>query len=535
MDVRDHLRSALRDALIAVGVDPVPTEIALERPASREHGDWSSNVALASAKAAGRDPRELGQELIDAINESLPPHVVGVELAGPGFVNFLLDDSWLHEVLVDVVEGGPDGYAHPDIGAGHSVSLEYVSANPTGPLHAGHARWAVFGDSLARLFTRCGYAVSREFYVNDRGVQAELFGASLTARKAGEEPPEGGYLGDYVIEWADEMPAKADPVAWGLERAHLDQVEVLRLMDTEFDNWASERAIVESGAMETMLAELTSLGHTYESDGATWLRTTDFGDDQDRVLIKSDGEPTYFLPDIGYHHEKYSRGELVIDILGADHHGYVRRMSAAMQMLGHPEDSYEVLIGQNVAIVRDGEEVSLSKRAGTMVEARELVELLGSDVARLTFLLQSIDTTQTIDVDIALAQSSENPVYYVQYANARVHSLARQAAKRGITRVALADVDLSVLTHERELALLRSLSELPDVVARATHTRAPHHVAVWSRECAAALHGLWHDCPILRDDIDEQVRQARMWLVEATRIGLGVGLDLLGVSAPESM
>jgi len=535
MHVRDQLRSALRGALEAAGVDPVPEEIMLERPANPEYGDWSSSVALATAKAAGRDPRELGQQLIEHLLADPPAHVASIEIAGPGFVNFSLSDSWLHEVVLDVVEAGDSGFAASSVGLGKSVNLEYVSANPTGPLHAGHARWAAYGDTLARLFARCGYSVQREFYVNDRGVQAQLFGASLVARAAGEEPPDGGYLGDYVSEWAREMPATADPVDWGLERAHRDQVEVLRSTNVEFDHWASEKRLVESGVMESVLAVLRDRGHAYDHDGATWLRTTDFGDDKDRVLVKSDGEPTYFLPDIGYHQEKYDRGDLIIDILGADHHGYVKRMSAALQALGHPADSYEVLIGQNVTLVRDGQEVRLSRRAGNIVLARDLVDLAGGDVARLTFLLQSIDTTQTIDLDLLVAESSENPVYYVQYANARVHSLRRKAEERGVVRSPLADVDLSVLTHDRELALLRSLSELPDVVVRAMEQRAPHQVATWARECAAALHGFWHDCPILRDDIDEPVRQARMWVVESTRIGLGVGLDLLGVSAPESM
>lgn len=535
MDVRDQLRSALREALAAAGVEPPPGEITLERPANPDHGDWSSNIALVTAKSAGRNPRELGQQLVDHLQAALPPHVSAIDLAGPGFVNFHLDDTWLHVVLAEVVDKGLDGFAVSDIGAHTSVNVEYVSANPTGPLHAGHARWAAYGDALARLFARCGYTVTREFYVNDRGVQTQLFGASLAARAGGEEPPEDGYHGEYVTEWAAEMPADADPVVWGLERALADQVDVMRAMNVEFDHWASEKRLVESGAMDAALATLRAQGHAFDEEGATWLRTTDFGDDKDRVLIKSDGEPTYFLPDIGYHQEKYERGDLVIDILGADHHGYVKRMGAAMQAMGHPADSYEVLIGQNVTLVRDGAEVRLSRRAGNIVLARDLVELAGGDVARLTFLLQSIDTTQTIDLDVLVAESNENPVYYVQYANARVHSLGRQADERGIVRAPLGEVDLSLLTHERELALLRSLSELPDVVERAMHFRAPHQVTMWTRECAAALHGFWHDCPILRDDIEEPVRQARMWLVEATRIGLGVGLDLLGVSAPESM
>lgn len=535
MDVRQQLRSALAAALSDAGISTPAETIGIERPANPDHGDWSSNVALATAKRAGRNPRELAQDLAGTLNADPPKHVTAVEAAGAGFVNFHLAPSWLHEVLTGIVEAGMPRYARSSIGAGSSVNVEYVSANPTGPLHAGHGRWAAYGDSLARLFERCGYVVTREFYVNDRGAQTALFGQSLAARKAGGAPPEGGYFGEYVSDWAQELPSGADPVEWGLQRARSDQAEVLAAMNAEFDHWASENHLAQSGAVESTLTELAERGHVYESDGATWLRTTDFADTQDRVLIKSDGQPTYFLPDIAYHQQKYSRGDLLIDVLGADHHGYVARMSAAMQMLGHPADSYEVLIGQHVTLVRDGAEVRLSKRAGTMVEARDLVELAGADVARLTFLLQSIDTTQTIDVDLVVAESSENPVYYIQYANARVHSLARQAAQRGVVRSPLCEVDLSVLTHRRELALLRVLSELPETVERAMQARAPHQITTWARECAAALHGFWHDCPILHEDRDEAARQARMWLVEATRIGLGVSLDLLGVSAPESM
>lgn len=535
MDVRQHIRSALAAALADTGIQTAPEKVGVERPANPTHGDWSSNVALATAKQANRNPRDLANELATALEAKPPQHVSAVEVAGPGFINFHLAPSWLHDVLTGIVAAGTHSFATSTIGNGSSVNIEYVSANPTGPLHAGHARWAAYGDSLARIFERCGYVVNREFYINDRGAQTALFGASLAARKANESPPEGGYFGGYISDWAKEMPDAVDPIEWGLERARLDQEQVLGSMNTVFDHWASENQLAQSGAVDTTLADLTASGYVYESDGATWLRTTSFGDDQDRVLIKSDGKPTYFLPDIAYHQQKYSRGELLIDILGADHHGYVARMSAALQMLGRSANSYEVLVGQHVTLIRDGAEARMAKRAGTMVEARELVDLVGADVARLTFLLQSIDTTQTIDLDLAVAQSNENPVYYLQYANARVHSLARQAEKRGLARLPLAEVDLSTLTHQRELTLLRVLYELPETVERAMLARAPHQITTWSRECAGALHGFWHDCPILRDDIDEQTRQARMWLVEATRIGLAVGLELLGVSAPESM
>jgi arginyl-tRNA synthetase len=533
--IRDVLAEALQSALRAEGVDPVPEIVHLERPARREHGDWSSNIALASAKAAGRNPRDLAQAVADRIVAAAPAHVDGVEIAGPGFVNFRLASTWLHEVLIEVVDQGESDFARLSIGAGSSVNIEYVSANPTGPLHAGGGRWGAFGDTLSRVFARCGYAVQREYYVNDRGVQTQLFGASLVAARDGDEVPEGGYAGEYIREWASEMPADVDPVAWGLERSLADVRNALGSMNVEFDHWASEKALVESGAMQDSLAELKARGFVDERDGATWLRTTEFGDDQDRVLIKSDGEPTYFVPDIAYHHEKFNRGDVVIDILGSDHHGYMGRMKAAMQMLGHEADSYEVIIGQNVTLMRGGQEIKLSKRAGTMIEVADLVGEVGPDVARFAYLLQSIDTRQTIDIDVLTKQANENPVFYVQYANARIHSVGRQAVERGIIRGKIEDTDLALLEHDRELELLRLLSSLPEVLELALRERAPHKITTWARELASAFHGFYHDCPILRADIEPPLQQARLWLTESARIGLAVSLDLLGVSAPEQM
>ena len=534
-DVRDGLRNGLRAALDGAGVVPAPVEIAIERPRERSHGEWSSNVALAAAKAAGRPPRELAEQIVAHLSAEPPPHVVAVEAAGPGFVNFRLAPSWLHEVLTEVTDAGVDGYARSEAGEGRSVSVEFVSANPTGPLHAGHGRWAAYGDSLCRLLEHCGYRVCREFYVNDRGRQIDLFAASVVARGRGDDPPENGYHGEYVAEWAAAIPDGADVREWALERARQDQAETLEAMNVGFDLYTSESALVASGAMDDIMAELRGRAMVYEQDGAVWLRTGEFGDSADRVLVKSDGEPTYFLPDIAYHHEKFSRGEMVIDILGADHHGYVPRMRAALAALGQSPDGYEALVGQNVTLRRGGVEVRLSKRAGDMVLVSELLDEVGPDVTRLVYLLQSIDTTQTIDIDVVSAQSAENPVYYIQYAHARIHSLARQAAARDVQRAPLGDVDLAVLVHERELDVLRALSSLPDTVMAAMRARAPHQVTAWARELAGAFHRFWHDCPILRDDVGEEVRQARLWLVEAARVGLAVALGILGVSAPERL
>jgi arginyl-tRNA synthetase len=533
--IRDVLAESLKAALAEEGVDPIPEVVHLERPARREHGDWSSNVALASSKAAGRNPRDLAQAVVDRLSAAPPAHVEAVEIAGPGFVNFRLAPSWLFAVLVEVIEQGEANFARLLVGDGASVNIEYVSANPTGPLHAGGGRWGAFGDTLARIFSRCGYSVQREYYVNDRGVQTVLFGKSLVAAKAGEETPEDGYVGQYITEWAAEMPDDADPVEWGLQRSLADVSRALASMKVEFDNWASEKSLVDSGAMERAVEELRAAGWVEERDNATWLRTTEFGDDQDRVLIKTDGEPTYFVPDIAYHQDKFNRGDLVIDILGADHHGYMGRMKAAMQMLGHAPDTYEVIIGQHVTLMRDGVEVKISKRAGTMIEVGDLIDEVGPDVARFAYLLQSIDTRQTIDLDVLTKQANENPVFYVQYANARIHAVGRQAAERGIERLPLADTDLAKLTHERELELLRVLSTLPEALELALRERAPHKITTWVRELASAFHGFYHDCPILRSDIEVPVQQARLWLTEATRIALAVSLDLLGVSAPEQM
>jgi len=533
--IRDDLSTSLRAALEHVGVD-APDVIHLEQPARREHGDWSSNAALVTAKKAGRNPRELAAEIAKVLNDDLPRHVSAVEVAGPGFVNFRLLDSWLHDVLAEVVEQGEAGYARNDDGGGLRVNVEFVSTNPTGPVHAGGGLWAAYGDSLCRILERNGYAPHREFYLNDRGVQMQLFARSLEARKAGRPVPDEGYQGEYIAEWAAEMPDGADPLEWGYERVKRDVAETLGRLRVEYDTWFSERSMVESGAIEATLQDLRDHGVAYDADGAVWLRTTDFGDDKDRVLVKSDGEPTYVLPDIAYHRDKFSRGfQLLVDVWGADHHGYMQRLKIGVQALGHDPDELEIILGQFVTLVRGGEEVKLSKRSGNVVTLSEVIDEVGPDAARLTFLLQSIDTKQVFDIDLVRSQAMENPVYYVQYAHARISSIERVAAERSVARLALGDVDLSLLTHERELDVLRSLAELPDVVSQACVDRAPHKVTTWVRELAGRFHGFYHDCYVMGTDVPAELTQARLWLVEASRVGLAIGLDLLGVSAPESM
>lgn len=568
--IQQLLAVAVSKALAGRDINIAPDDVHLERPARAEHGDWATNVALVAAKRAGRNPRELAAELasdlgggqsgvvgggqsgvgcggqsgvVGSDGESL---IVAVEVAGPGFVNITLAPAWLHDVLSQVIANGVDDYARSDIGEGTTVSVEFVSANPTGPLHAGGGRWGAYGDTLVRLFRRCGFDAHSEYYINDRGTQMEMFARSLLARRAGGEPPEDGYFGEYVAEWAAEMPADlfAGTTAaveleavelWGRDRSLAEVSEALGLIGVSFDHWQSERDLVATGAMDEMLGVLTEAGHVYEHEGAKWLRTTEYGDDQDRVLVRRGGEPTYFLPDIAYHHDKFARADYVIDVLGADHHGYVARMTAAMLHLGHRSDAYEAIIGQHVTLVRDGAQVPLSKRTGTMVEVGELIDAVGPDVARLAYLLASIDSRQTIDIDLLTRSASENPVFYVQYAHARIAAVGREAERRGVVRPDISATELSVLTEPRELALLRCLEELPSVVELALRDRAPHKVTTWVRELAAAFHGFYHDCPILRTDTEPAVRDARLWLTEAARIGLTIGLDLLGVSAPEEM
>lgn len=540
--VEDRIRSAIACCLVEMDLDGAPSdpsEIHLERPANPDHGDFSTNVALALAKRNGRNPRELAEALVGALSEAGTEHVMehvdAIETAGPGFVNFRLAPSWLHDLIGVVTQAGSD-YGRSRIGDGTRVLVEFVSANPTGPVHAGHARGAAYGDAVARLLAFCGYEVGREFYINDRGVQMDVFAESLAARSRGEDPPEGGYMGAYVAEWAELMPKGSDPGEWGYAHALDQQRRVLGALNVVFDRWFSERDMVATGAIDTTLADLRERGMVEDRDGAVWLRSTVYGDDKDRVLVKSDGEYTYLLPDIAYHRDKFARGwQLLVNVWGADHHGYVARIKAAVQSLGHNADDLEVVITQLVRLERNGQEVRISKRSGDLVTLEELIDEVGADAVRLTYLLQSVDSPQTVDLDLIVAQSNENPVFYVQMANARLNSIGRVAAERGLQRRPIEGVELSLLTHERELAVLRVLHELPSTVELAARERAPHKVTTWVRELAGAVHGFYHDCPILSPDTPEELRQARWWLAESARTGLRVGLDLLGVTAPESM
>ncbi|MGI8810149.1 MAG: arginine--tRNA ligase [Acidimicrobiales bacterium] len=535
--IQNILTSSLRGALVALGVDPVPERIPVERSNRPELGDWSSSVALAVAKSTGRKPRDLADELAARLGADPPAYVAEVTVAGPGFLNFRLHDRWLHDVLTEMVEQGVDGYARHDLGHGERVNVEFVSANPTGPLHVGNGWWCSYGDALARLLARCGWQVSREYYVNDTGNQIRQLGVSLLARRRGDDVPAEAYQGAYVAHLAAQYDGPDDVVAAGRWAAEIIIANIRQTLDTigiRFDDWFSQASIEEGGAVEETIALLRDKGLVYEQDGAVWLRTTDFGDSRDRVLVKSDsGDFTYLAGDLAYHRNKFLvRGfDRAIDVFGADHHGQVASLLAGVEALGIDPSRLEIKLGQMVSLA----EGKMSKRAGTFVALAELVDDIGPDATRLLSLMSSIDQATTIDLANVRSKSMDNPVFYVQYAHARIASIARVAAERNVPRYPLEMVDLSELTHPRELDLLRSLGELPEVVADACLTRGPHKVATWVRELAGRFHGFYHDCYVMGEGVTHEQTQARLWLVESTRVGLAIGLDLLGVSAPDSM
>jgi arginyl-tRNA synthetase len=537
--IRDVLETSLRNALTAVGVEPLAT-IGLERPARREHGDWSTNVALASAKKAGRNPRELANQLVDAIVADPPPHFVSVEVAGPGFLNFHLQPTWLHDVLSDVVTQGEKDYARSDLGAGERVQVEFVSANPTGPIHVGNGWFASYGDSVARLLERCGHDVSREYYVNDTGGQIRRLGESILARRSGRAVPDGGYPSGFVkgLASAYEGPDDIDEAGrWAADHTLSFIRTQMASVNIHFDEWFSQASIQESDAVADTVALLRDKGLVWEEDGALWLNTKQFGDPREKRVLKKSaengGDYTYIAGDIAYHRNKFLvRGfDRVINVWGADHQGQVSSLTAGVEALGVPAGKLEVRIGQMIRL--DGGRIG--KRLGNAVDLDDLVDDVGADVMRLLSLVSSIDQSTTIDLDKVRSESRESPVFYIQYAHARIHSIGRFAADQSVVRAGLDDVDLSLLTSERELDLLRSLSQLPEVVELACVERAPHKVTAWVRELADRFHGFYHDCRVMGEDIPPELTQARLWLVEAARIGFAIGLDLLGVTAPESM
>jgi len=549
----EELRTAVARSLeqILTGTDadiPDAESIVIERPKSRDHGDYATNAALVLAKQVGRNPRELAAQIAEHLRDA--PGIAEVAIAGPGFVNITLEAAAQGEVARTVVTAGAD-YGHTDTLTGQRINVEFISANPTGPLHLGHTRWAAVGDAIARVFAAAGGDVAREFYINDRGVQMDKFGASVMEAAHGRPVPEDGYHGAYITDLAAAIivedpdildQPEADQLVAFREAAYAKQLrqqqQVLSLFRTHFDVWKSERELHDSGAVERGLERLREQGHVFEEGGAVWLRTTDFGDDKDRVLIKADGEYTYFASDTAYYVDKRARGfDLNIYLLGADHHGYVNRLRAVAACAGDDMDAnIEVLIGQLVKITRGGEEVKLSKRAGNIVTLEELVEEVGVDAARYTLTRYPADSPLTLDLETITRQTNDNPVFYVQYAHARISSVLRNAAELGIDWQR-ADFQPGALTHEREDDLLGKLAEFPRIVASAAELREPHRIARYLEELATVYHRFYDVCWVLPRG-DEEVGDlhiARLWLCAASRQVLANGLDLLGVSAPERM
>ncbi len=541
--IRDDLTAALLRAVAAEHL-AAPATVQLEVPRQREHGDWSTNLALQLAKPAGRPPRELATELAARIQAEVGAgtvrHLTAVAVAGPGFVNFHLAPGWLHDVLREVVSAG-ERYGTSEVLAGERLNLEFVSANPTGPLHAGGGRWVATGDAIANLLAAQGAEVHREYYLNDTGNQLETLRGSLAARYRGTPLPDDAYQGEYLVELAEALRAEHGD---GLTDDELCELGVQRIVASirddlarvrvRFETWFSERVLHDRGDVADVLKQLDSIGATYEQDGALWLRTTDHGDTRDRVLVRSDGVTTYLCNDLAYHRDKLARGFThLINIWGADHHGQVRSLQAGVEALTGRTGEPEIILGQLVTLVRGGREVRLSRRAGNIVTLSDILDEVDADAARMTFLLQSLDTKQTFDLDVVTAQSTENPVYYVQMAHARIASIGRKAAGDGVRLEPIDQVDLGPLVHERETEVLRKLAVYPDVVTDAATSRAPHKLAHWVHEFSGVFHRFYQDCRVL--GVEPDVTQARLWLTEASRIGLANALGLLGVHAPDEM
>lgn len=523
------------------------SDVTVERPKNREHGDWSSNIAMRLAKSIGAAPRELAAEIAELATAL--PEVASAEVAGPGFINFRIDAASAGQLAKTIVDAG-EQYGHGTLYQGVSINLEFVSANPTGPIHMGGVRWAAVGDSLARILSAEGADITREYYFNDHGSQIDRFARSLLAAYLGEPTPDDGYGGAYISEIADQVVAEYDGDLEALGRD--EQQEVFRSRGTElmfaeirsklhgfgvdFDVYFHEDTLHASGAVGRAIQRLRDLGHIYDADGAVWLRTTDFGDDRDRVIIRSTGEPAYISGDIGYYLNKRERGfDQNIIMLGADHHGYIGRMMAVAEAFGDvPGVNLQLLIGQMVNLVKDGEPVRMSKRAGTIVTMDDLVDAVGVDAGRYALVRFSSDSPLDIDLDLLSKRTNDNPVFYVQYAHARTASVARNAAAAGVDRSAFAP---ELLTHETESALLGALQEFPRVVAQAAELREPHRIARYTEQIAGLYHRWYDNCRVipLGDEPITDLHRTRLWLNDATGQVVRNALGLLGVSAPERM
>lgn len=540
--------TSLSEARAITLPDGVPSQVVVERPKVKEHGDYATNIALQLGKKAGMNPREFAQLLADQL--ATAEGVASAEIAGPGFLNIRVAAGAQGALAPQIVAAG-SAYGTSDLYAGQKVNLEFVSANPTGPIHIGGVRWAAVGDSLGRILTAIGADVTREYYFNDHGVQIDRFARSLLADARGEDAPEDGYGGQYISDIAATVTAKVPGAAElpddeALETFRAEGVDLmfgeikqsLHDFGVDFDVYFHENDLHESGAVDRAIARLRELGMMYEQDNATWLKTSEFGDDKDRVVIKSDGQPAYISGDLAYYLDKRERGfDRCLIMLGADHHGYVSRMMAMCAAFGDtPKVNLELLIGQLVNLVKDGEPLRMSKRAGTVITLEDLVELIGVDASRYALARYSMDSTIDLDLDLWASQTSDNPVFYVQYAHARLSSIIRNAVDLGVT-IDESTFDPSLLVVEQEGALLRSLADYPKVVARAAELREPHRIARYLEDTASAFHKFYDVAHVLPkgDEDPSDLHRARLMLVAATRQVIANGLALLGVTAPERM
>lgn len=550
--VQEALRKEVKSAVIQSGLakeEDIP-EVILETPKDKEHGDYSTNMAMQLARIAKKAPRAIAEDIVANFDQT-KASIEKIDIAGPGFINFYMNNQYLTEIVPAVLREGED-YGRTNAGNHQKVQVEFVSANPTGDLHLGHARGAAVGDSLCNVLEKAGYDVTREYYINDAGNQIHNLALSVEARYfqalgMEKEMPADGYHGQDIVkigqqlaeEFGDQFMKMSDEERYQTFRTHGLKYEMAKLQaDLEnfrvaFDVWYSETSLYESGKIDEALAALREKGYIYEEDGAVWFRSTDFGDDKDRVLIKKDGSYTYLTPDIAYHKDKFDRGhEKVINIWGADHHGYIPRMKAAVEALGYRADNLEVEVIQLVHLYKNGEKMKMSKRTGKAVTMRELVEEVGLDAVRYFFAMRSGDTHMDFDLDLAVSQSNENPVYYAQYAHARISSILRQGEEQGFKLSA--DADLSLLGAEKEIDLLKKMADFPQVVAEAAEKRIPHRITNYIQELAAAFHSFYNAEKVL-DASDKALSESRLALIRAVQITLKNALQLIGVSAPEKM
>ena len=536
--VKEHIEHLIREAAVNAGVGGDGVAFDLVETVKLEFGDFTTNFAMIAAKRLGRSPREIATEMRDAIGALVSRYVDRVEVAGPGFINFYCNSQWLYEEIRLAVTLGTQGYARVDVGKRSTLLLEFLSANPTGPLHLGNGWWGSYGDALGRLLRFVGYEVSTEYYVNDTGGQIRALGESLLAILEGREVPEGGYQGEYVKALAREYAGEHDVMAAGKFAADTI-IKMIRLsleeLGIEFDNWYSQASIEESGAVDKVIKVLEDAGAIEEREGQKLFLSTKWGDSRDRFLTKPNGDFTYLAGDIAYHYNKLVvRGfEHVIDIFGADHQGQVPSLFAAVEAFGCDRSRLEILLGQMVSLQQGDEKVKFSKRKGNVVDLSEMVEALGSSAVRLLSLQSSVDRASVVDLEKVTAKSMDNPVYYIQYAHARMAAIERMRKERGIPESLLTNTDITLLVHPRELELLRIQSRLDEVIAMAALERAPYKIVTWLKDFAGAFHGFYHDCSILGDG--PELTSARLLLVHSARVALQIALGILGVHAPDQM